>query len=146
MRLEGIFRWSKLLEAHGRLVTLSLRLVICYLLATATLGQYAAAKPRINRAPNLHCEIGLADMKSMVDRALGSFGFATATEKAFLHLQHQRMSCEEYTRLFENSDFYRDEKKRKAVSAWHWRIYHAADDAVRDRTIRDLEPILADAQ
>jgi hypothetical protein len=127
----------------GPRISLSFRILACCLLAMATIGQFAAAKSRANRVPNTRCEIGLAEMKNMVDRTLGGFGFASETEKAFLHLQHQRMSCEEYTRFFEKSDFYRDEKKRKAVSDWHWRVYHAADHALRDRAIRDLEPILA---
>jgi hypothetical protein len=131
------------LQLLGPRISLSFRILACCLLAMATIGQFAAAKSRANRVPNTRCEIGLAEMKNMVDRTLGGLGFASETEKAFLHLQHQRMSCEEYTRLFEKSDFYRDEKKRKAVSAWHWSIYHAGDHTLRDRAIRDLEPILA---
>lgn len=113
-------------------------LAVCCLLALVLFAQFAFA----GRPSNLRCSISVADMKSLIDKTLAGLAYASDTEKAFLHVQHQRMSCEEYTRLFEKSDYYHDEKRRNAVATWHWHVYHAQDETGRDKTIRDLEALL----
>jgi hypothetical protein len=124
--------------------SVAFRGVAFVLLFVSMLCQVVHPKVRLVRSADSSCVVSMAAMKSLVDRTLGGLGYATDSEKAFLHLQHQRRSCEEYSRLFERSDYYRDEKKRNAVAAWHWRVYHAADGEERNSTIRKLETMLAE--
>jgi len=73
-------------------------------------------------------------MKSILTSWLGELGEwpqVTSSEKAFIHILHQRMSCDEYTRLYEKSNFYGNEKQRAAASRWHWNQYHSEDQATR---------------
>ncbi len=103
------------------------------------LEQAAIAKPRVSWTAGPRCRISVTEMKSVIDRALGGLRYVTDSEKIFVHLQHERMSCEEYTRLFEKSNFYSDAKQRNAISEWHWRVYHGDSREARELEIHRLE-------
>lgn len=77
-------------------------------------------------------------MKGIIEQAFDGLASVSETDMALLHLQHQRMSCEEYTRLYENSSFYRDPKKLRAVAEWHWNIYHSSDQTIRQEAVGKL--------
>jgi hypothetical protein len=122
-----------------------LRLAACLLLALAVLTQFSLARGRANARAG-SCTVSLERMKSVLEGSLKAMVLLTDSDKAFVHLQHQHMDCEEYTRLFEKSDFYRDARKREALAVWHRDVYHSRDAAVRDAALQDLEPALGGAQ
>jgi hypothetical protein len=124
--------------------TLRFRLAACCLLAVALLGQVSLAKGRTaaRSNDNSRCTVSLSHMKNMIENKLGKFSLVSDSEKAFIHLQHQQMSCDKYSHDFEKSGFFGDEKKRSAVEAWHWHIYHSQDEAVRGSAVQGAEATL----
>jgi hypothetical protein len=125
--------------------SVGLRLAACLLLALAVLSQFSLARGRANARAGT-CTVSLERMKSLLEGSLKAIVLLTESDKAFVHVQHQHMSCEEYTRLFEKSDFYRDARKREALAVWHRDVYHSRDAAVRDDALQDLEPALGGAR
>ncbi len=81
-------------------------------------------------------------MKAVMESALSGYAVVSQSDKAFLHVQHERLGCEEYTRLYEQSDFTSNEKTRAAIARWHWDVYHAGDDRTRSAAIREVESLL----
>jgi hypothetical protein len=55
----------------------------------------------------------------------------TETEKTFVRLQHEHMSCGDYTKLFEQTNYYKSPGKREAMIKWHWDTYHAHEESGR---------------
>ncbi len=68
-------------------------------------------------------------MKRIIDSALAQAAMITDGEKAFVRLQHQQLSCGDYTRLFEQSNYYKSPGKREAMTKWHWEVYHSHGDS-----------------
>jgi hypothetical protein len=64
-------------------------------------------------------------MRGVIDEALSRQNMITDSEKEFVRAQHEQLSCEEYTRLFEKSAYYRSPGKRGAIAKWHWETYHS---------------------
>jgi len=111
----------------------SLRIAASFLLSVALLSQLSFARS-LDTQENESCTVSLARMKSILTSWLGELGEwpqVTSSEKAFIHILHQRMSCDEYTRLYEKSNFYGNAKQRAAASRWHWNQYHSEDQATR---------------
>jgi hypothetical protein len=69
--------------------------------------------------------MGPEQMRSVIDEALSSPNTITDSEKEFVRKQHEQLSCEEYTRLFEQSTYYKSPGKRMAIAKWHWETFHA---------------------
>jgi hypothetical protein len=121
-----------------------LRIAVSLILCIALIDRVSFARSQrfMRSNPRSTCTVSLAQMRNVLERSLGGFGAVTNSERAFVHVQHQRLSCEEYTRLFEKSRFYTDKKKRSAIADWHWRAYHAEDGAVRATAIENAESAL----
>ncbi len=139
---EGQVRLGVLLTQPQ--TTLRFRLVAFGLLAIALLSQISFARNRnfTRSTGESRCTVSLNHLKSTIENNVGRFAVISENEKAFIHLQHQQMSCEQYTRDFEKSGFFGDERKRSAAEQWHWMIYHAKDDAVRAGAIQNAEATL----
>jgi hypothetical protein len=153
---EAVVRWCKPAEGPGETrvglqllhprLTLIARVAAAVLLIFAFVGQVSFARWRGHSRPAnspASCNVSLARMKEVLESRLHHGILVTEAEKTFLHIQHRESGCDEYTRLFENSDFYRDPKKRKAIADWHWNTYHAEDPSVREAAVRHLEPTVA---
>jgi len=156
MRSEAVIQWTRRDSETGS-VRLGLRLLnpqpsfafrvaACLLLSMAMLSQFSLARPRpaARGAPSSSCTMGLGQMKTMLEKALGGQSVLSESEKAFIHIQHQHLSCSEFTRMFEKSDFF--SQKREAVADWHRHTYHAKDEQVRTAAIQDAEVVLGGAQ
>jgi hypothetical protein len=119
-----------------------LRLVASLLLCLAVIGQVGYSRSRLPRSEQqaaFSCTVSLDRMKSVIEKALNGFALITKGDKAFLHIQHQRLGCFEYTNLYENSNFYPDPKTRTALANWHWTVYHSKDDRVIETAIHEIE-------
>ncbi len=64
-------------------------------------------------------------MRMVIDSAIAQREMITDAEKAFVRVQHEQHSCNEYTRLFEQTNYYRSPGKREAMTKWHWEVYHS---------------------
>lgn len=152
IRSNAIVQWVRPEETTGRVqvgvrfiqsrTNVAFRLVVGLLLMVSLLAQMSSAKPR--KAPNVRpasagCAIGMKRMQGMFARNLGKLGGVTEGDRAFVHFQHQQMSCEEYTKRFEKSNFQPDGKRRGAVAKWHWEQYHSADAHARAAALDGLE-------
>ena len=131
----------------SRMVSLNegLRIAASFLLCVTLLSQVSFARSR-DAQGNESCTMSLARMKSVLESWLGGVGEwtrVTSSEKAFIHILHQRVSCDEYTRLYEKSNFFGDEKKRAAASRWHWNQYHSEDEAIRAAAISSVNLAVA---
>jgi hypothetical protein len=118
----------------------SLRIAALFLLCVALLSQVSFARSPDAQA-NDSCTLSLARMKSVLESWLGGLGewtLVTSSEKAFIHILHQRMPCDEYVRWYEKSNLYGDEKKRAALSRWHWNQYHSEDEAIRAAAVSSV--------
>ncbi len=122
--------------------TLFFRIVASLLLCVAFAGQVSFARSRHAQA-NSSCTMGLARMKSILEGKFGEWTTTTNSEKTFIHIMHQQRSCDEYTRLYEKSNFYGDQNKCAAVSRWHWNHYHAKDESTRTAAVSGLDPAVA---
>jgi hypothetical protein len=122
------------------------RMAACFLLAFALISQLSIARPRrFSRAPNgEHCTVGLADMKSVIQRTLGKYGFLSEDEKTFLTIQHERMSPEEYTRWL--AGFFKDERKRNAAFAWYRYTFQERTDTGRSPAAMPSEALSSGTQ
>lgn len=138
---DAVIQWKRA-EAETGMVRVGLRLenprtnlgfriAASFLLAMALLSQVSYAKSRQvpQRAP-ARCTMGLADMKGMLQAALGDYYKLSSSEMAFVQVQHERMSHEEFVRAFEQADFFGDKRKTQAVVRWH-RNHHQAAEAAR---------------
>jgi len=128
--------------------SVAFRIAASVLLCLALLGQLSFARSHgfARAAPTRSCTMSLADMKAILEKTLSQYAFVSDTDKAFIHVQHQHMSCERYTQIYEKSDFYANPKTRAAIANWHWMVYHAKDDAVRAGAIQSAESSLSPAQ
>jgi hypothetical protein len=152
LRTDAIVQWTRQDAETGKVrvgvcminpqVRTGLRIVASILLCVALLGQISFARSRGPQA-NKSCNMGLAQMKNILESKLGPWIPATENEKVFLHTQHQRMSCKEYTREYEKSNFYADKNKRDAVSRFHWNEYHSKDSAARASVVSGLDAAFA---
>jgi hypothetical protein len=124
------------------------RLAASLLLCVALLGQVSQARSRksLRAAPAGSCVMSLADMKYVIENTLSQYGFVSETDKAFVHVLHQHMTCEQYTKTYEKSNFYPDMKTRNAIANWHWTVYHGKDEAVRAEAVRSADALLNSAQ
>jgi hypothetical protein len=124
--------------------TVTLRVAASILLCVAVLGQMGYARSRLlsHTAHRSRCTMGLSEMKEILERTLGKYAVVSDSDKAFVHLQHQQMSCEEYTRKYENSDFFSDSKTRAAIANWHWNTYHSEESATRSAAVQSVEASL----
>jgi hypothetical protein len=110
--------------------SLRFRIAACILLSVAILSQIAFSKPRwMNPQPATrgNCNLGPGQMESVIDEALSRPNMITDSEKEFVRMQHQQLSCEDYTRLFEQSTYYKSPGKREAMAKWHWETFHSRD-------------------
>jgi hypothetical protein len=125
-------------------VSTPLRLAASLLLCFALLAQISPARSRriVRAVPRSSCVMSLADMKSAIAETLSQYALVSDTDKAFVHILHQHMTCEQYTRAYEESDFYPDPRTRTAIANWHWTVYHATDEAVRAEAVRRAEEVL----
>jgi hypothetical protein len=152
LRTDAIVQWTRQDAETGKVhvgvrminpqVRTGLRIAASILLCVALLGQISFARSRGPQA-NKSCNMGLAQMKSILESKLGPWTRATENEKVFLHAQHQHMSCKDYTREYEKSNFYADKSKRDAVSRFHWNEYHSKDNAARASVVSGLDAALA---
>lgn len=129
-------------------VSFGLRIVASVLLLLAAVTPLSIARgrnyPRARQTGS--CVMSLAQMKDTISKTLGKYAALTESEKTFVHVQHQHMSCENYTKLYEKSDFFSDPKKREALASWHWNVYHAKEAAVRQSAVHNAESFLGLAQ
>jgi hypothetical protein len=128
-------------------ISIGFKFAASILLAMSLIAQFSFARQRSyyrTSAPK-SCVVSLAQMKSTLEKALRHHILLTENEKAFIHIQHQTMGCEDYTKHFEESQFYSDSAKRDAVARWHWKIYHSSDDAIRAEAIHRAEAVLEQA-
>jgi hypothetical protein len=128
--------------------SVALRVSASILICVAILGQIGFARSRLisYTAHRSRCTLGLSEMKEILERTLGKYAVVSESDKAFVHLQHQHMTCEEYTRLYEKSDFFSDPKTRAAVANWHWNTYHSEESAARSAAIESVEASLVAAK
>ena len=114
------------------------------LLCVVLLGQMGAARSRltVQASHRSRCTMVLNEMKEILERTLGKYAVVSESDKAFVHLQHQHMSCGEYTRKYEQSDFFSDPKARAAIANWHWNTYHSEQTATRSAAIENVEAAL----
>ena len=128
--------------------SMGLRIAASVLLIFAVMTQLSLARSRnYTRARQSgSCVVSLAQMKSIIEMTLSKYTVITESEKAFVHIQHQHMSCDDYTRLYEKSDFYPNPKTREAIANWHRKIYHAKEAAVRENAVHSAELSLGLAQ
>jgi hypothetical protein len=124
--------------------SIAFRVTASILLCVVVLGQMGFARSRLlsYTAHRSRCTMGLSEMKEILERTLGKYAVVSESDKAFVHLQHQHMTCEEYTRLYEKSDFFSDPKTRAAVANWHWNTYHSEQSATRSAAIESVEASL----
>ncbi len=122
--------------------SLSFRICASCLLLVAFLGQVSFARSR-DAQGNHSCTMSLARMKNAMESRLGEWTQVSDAEKAFIHSQHQHMSCAEYTRWYEKAKIHRDESKRAALSRWHWNQYHSKDETVRNAAVSNLDLAVA---
>ncbi len=128
--------------------SLPFRIAASILLCLALLGQVSLARSRsyARAAEARSCVMNLAQMKGILEQALSRYAVVSDTDKAFVHILHQHMTCEQYTQTYEKSSFYPDPKTRAAIANWHWTVYHAQDKAVRATAIQSVEGSLNGAQ
>ena len=124
------------------IASLSFRIAASSLLFVAFVGQVSFARSGDAQANN-SCRISLVRMKNAMESRLGEWTLVSDAEKAFIHSQHQQMSCAEYTRWYEKAKIHRDESKRAALSRWHWNQYHSKDEAIRTAAVSSLELAVA---
>jgi hypothetical protein len=126
-----------------------IRIAASILLCMAILGQAGYSRSRFGgrgrQAATASCNVSLERMKTALQNAFREFALLTESDKAFLHIQHERLGCGEYTRLYENSDFFPDARVRAALANWHWTVYHASDATVRSAAVRQIEAMLQPA-
>ena len=152
LRTDAVVEWTRHDAETGKIrigvrminpqVRTGLRIVASFLLCVALLGQISFARSRGPQS-NKSCNMGLAQMKSILESKLGPLTRATESEKVFLHTQHQRMSCKEYTRQYEKSNFYADKNNRDAVARFHMNEYHSKDEAARAAVVSGLDAAFA---
>jgi hypothetical protein len=151
-RTSGVVRWTRQDESTGQIrlgvqmletrANLAVRLGASLLLCLALIGEISFARSRgaALREANGHCSMSsLTQMKSSLQGKIGSWVNVTDSEKAFVHKQHQQITCSEYTKAYEKSGSYSDKNKRAAVSRWHWNQYHSKDDAIRTAAIESAQ-------
>jgi len=153
-RANAVVQWVRKDESTGQVrlgarmldtkVSVGLRIAASFLLCLALLGQISFARSRgAAGQANSACTMSLARMKSVLESRLGQQVEVTDAEKTFVHLQHERISCAEYTKAYEKSNFHADKTKRSAVARWHWNQYHADDATIRDAAIESAQSIQA---
>jgi hypothetical protein len=155
---NAVVQWSRPGHSTGQIcvglrlidpkTSLAFRIAASILLCIALVGQMSLARSRsyTRTAPARSCTMGLAEMKGMLEKTLSRYAVVSDTDKAFSHVLHQHMTCEQYTQAYEKSAFYSDPRTRAAVANWHWTIYHAQDEAVRAAAIQSAEAGLSPAQ
>jgi hypothetical protein len=125
-------------------VSIAFRLAASILLCLAVLGQMSFARSRMltHATTRSSCTMSLSQMKDVLEKTLGKYAMVADSDKAFVHLQHQHMTCEEFTRLYEKSDFYPNPKTRAAIANWHWNTYHSKASEIRSAAIQSVEASL----
>ncbi len=112
------------------------RRVVAILVTLITaLNQYGFTKPRWispQPAPPPGCKVGARQLKKVVDAVMARPAMITDAERAFARQEHERLSCTEYTRLYERSDYYKSPDKRKAMARWHRETYHARKEGAHE--------------
>ncbi len=110
------------------LASLGIRIASCFLISVAVLSHGAVGKNRsgLTQPPApARCKLGAQQMRMVIDSAMAQREMITDAEKAFVRVQHEQLSCNEYTRLFERTNYYRSSGKREAMTKWHWEVYHS---------------------
>jgi hypothetical protein len=143
LRSNAVVQWSRKDPVSGQnrvgvrlinpIICRGLRIAASILLIFAAMNQLSVARSRnyMRARQSGFCVVSLAQMKSVIEKTLGKHAALTESEKVFVHIQHQHMSCEDYTRLYEASDFFSDLRTRDSLANWHWNVYHAKEAAVR---------------
>ena len=142
---DGKFRLgARLIDPKASVVV---RVAASVLLCLAVLGQFSFARSRTftRTTTTSGCTMSLSQMKDLLQKALSQYAVVSDSDKAFVHVQHQNMTCEEYTRIYEKSDFYADPKHRAALANWHRNVYHAKDSAVRAAAVQSIQSLLGNA-
>jgi hypothetical protein len=152
LRANAMVQWvrfdaaSKRVRMGVRLVnprtSLRFRIAAGILLVTSLLTQLSVAKSRwgfLQPAPAPRCNVGAHTMKSLIDVALAQPNMITEPEKTFVRTQHDHMSCEDYTRLFERSNYYKSPGKRDAMTKWHWQVFHSHEEGSQGAASRAAE-------
>jgi hypothetical protein len=149
---KAVVQWTRLDADTGGIrigcclmnpkASLSFRIAASSLLCVAFVGQVSFGRSRDAEA-NSSCTMSLGRMKNLMESRLGEWTLVSDSEKAFIHLQHQQMSCEEYTRWYEKAKIHTDESKRAALSRWHWNQYHSKDETIRTAAVSGLELAVA---
>ena len=149
---KAVVQWVRLDAETGKVqvgcclmnprVSFPFRTAASLLLCVAFLGELSFARSRDAQANN-SCTMSLTRMKNSMESRLGEWTLVSNTDKAFIHSQHQQMSCQEYTRWYEKAKIHRDESKRAALSRWHWNQYHSKDETIRAAAVSSLELAVA---
>ncbi len=151
---NGVVQWSQNENSTGRVrlgvrmlefkASVGVRIAASFLLCLALLGQISFARSRgaAGYQANTACTMSMARMKSVLESTLGQWAVVKDSEKAFVHVQHQQLSCQQYTKAYEKSKFYAEKSKRAAVSRWHWNQYHSKDAGTRAAAIESAEATL----
>jgi hypothetical protein len=140
LRANAIVQWVRCDNANGRVrmgvrlvdarTSLRFRIAACILLSVAFLSQFTFSMPRWmmpQPASKGNCNLGADQMRSVIDEALSRPNMITDMEKEFARMQHEQLSCEDYTRLFEQSTYYKSPGKREAMAKWHRETFHSRD-------------------
>ena len=107
---------------------LVLLVMLCLIFLVAFLDRMGVAKPHwmaVQPASGPTCSMDAGRMRIVIDVALSRPIMITDGEKEFVKIQHDHMSCEEYTRLFERSTYFKSPGKREALAKWHWETFHS---------------------
>ena len=148
-RLSGraIVQWIAV-DAGGKKARIGIRLINPWfslrfrifsfvLILMAALSQGAAGKTRlgfIQPSSPARCKVGAQQMMKVIDAVLAQPQMITDAEKEFVRVQHGQLSCHDYTRLFEQSNYYKSPGKREAMMKWHWEVYNSHGESSAEPT------------
>lgn len=157
---QAIVQWVAA-EGRGKKARIGIRLVnprsslrfrifSCMLILLAGLSQAAAAgKTRwgfTQPSTTARCKVGAQQMMRVIDAVLAQQQMITEAEKEFVRVQHEHLSCSDYTRLFEQSNYYKSPGKRDAMIKWHREVYHSQSESGAERTPQGAEAPLTDGR
>ncbi len=129
--------------------SLRFRILSCVLILWAALSQAAAGKTRwgfVQPSTPARCKVGAQQMMKVIDAVLTQPQMITEAEKEFVRVQHEHLSCNDYTRLFEQSNYFKSPGKREAMIKWHRDVYHSHGESSAERTRPGAETPLTDGR
>ncbi len=122
--------------------SLRFRILSCVLILWAALSQAAAGKTRwgfVQPSTPARCKVGAQQMMKVIGAVLTQPQMITEAEKEFVRVQHEHLSCSEYTRLFEQSNYFKSPGKREAMIKWHREVYHSQGENGPEHTPQGTE-------